>query len=614
MSARDTRHPDRVGAPAWLIVGLALACAFVLGVAGYTVARGVLTAESGFIAGAGAGALAVVGLPSLSVRLVSRLVLLVSAALMVRFGLLSGAIATGGQVLLAWLVAAAVLLVLADRAGSGQAPRLGPVDGGAPARAGGGAVLRRAAIAAGIVALVAAVLAPVLLPRLGSTTQPGEGATLSPLQDGAGPLRSSDALDMTSRPDLTDRVVFTIESDTATFWRGETFDLWDGRRWTRSDGRFEPLLPVDRLRIPADDLGARGDDVVVQRYRIETSYADVIHAAASAVEVDIDRPVRQRADGTLVSVPLGRGATYTVTSRRQPLSPERLRAVDGGEVPEAVLQRYAQGPVTTDRVRELAPQIVAGAETQYDAILAIEAWMGDRIEYSLDAPLAPGGVDVVDHFLFEAEEGWCEQIASSLVVLARANGIPARLVTGFVPGEQDRVTGRYTVRERDAHAWAEVWFPEVGWVPFDPTADVPLAGEDRADTTVLGWLLDHLVVLVLAVAATALAVGPLRRWVRPRLARRRRRPQSWAARTDVALERLGARAGRARSPSETATAHATALAVLWDEPRLAEVGRLVDDAVYAGVEPTTATATSVDELLRSLSSAPTPTAPLVPTG
>ena len=64
-----------------------------------------------------------------------------------------------------------------------------------------------------------------------------------------------------------------------------------------------------------------------------------------------------------------------------------------------------------------------------------------------------------------------------MVVLARSVGIPARLVTGFVPGEQDPVTGTYTVRAKHAHAWAEVWFAGIGWGPFDPTASVPLAGD-----------------------------------------------------------------------------------------------------------------------------------------
>ena len=109
---------------------------------------------------------------------------------------------------------------------------------------------------------------------------------------------------------------------------------------------------------------------------------------------------------------------------------------------------------------------------------AIESWLGANTKYSLNAPLSPSNVDVVDDFLFRSRVGWCEQIASSLVVLARSAGIPARLVTGFVPGSRDALTGRFVVRERDAHAWAEIYFPGIGWQGFDPTASVPLAGDD----------------------------------------------------------------------------------------------------------------------------------------
>ena len=131
----------------------------------------------------------------------------------------------------------------------------------------------------------------------------------------------------------------------------------------------------------------------------------------------------------------------------------------------------------TERVQILARQITASAPTTYDKVRAIEAWLGAHVKYSLNAPLAPRGVDVVDDFLFRSRVGWCEQVASSLVVMARSVGIPARLATGFVPGTRDALTGQFVVRERDAHAWAEIYFPGVGWQGFDPTASVPLAGD-----------------------------------------------------------------------------------------------------------------------------------------
>ncbi|MCB0961695.1 MAG: hypothetical protein KDA98_00025 [Acidimicrobiales bacterium] len=596
--------PDRRGLPWWIVAGLALAAGLALGIAGRAAAQGELTPTVGGLSGFAVGVLAVVGLPSFSIRLVARMILLVSAAVLVRFGVFGDALDGGGQALVLWVAAAVAVLVLADRVdGSAGRALTGP---GAPSDTPAvGPTARSVAAVVVAVVLLAVVATPLLLPYAGQPTAAGDGPTLDPQADGAAPLRASDALDMTTRPDLTDEVVLTIEAARPTFWRGQTFDTWDGRTWTRSDPGFSPLAGPGTVQIGAEDLGALGDVELTQRVTVETAYAEVIYAAPSPVEVDVGRPLRQRDDGTLVTSPLGQGATYTVVSRSVPLTPARLRAVDG-EVPATVAARYAQPPATTDRVRDLADEIAADAPTAYDAIVAFEEWMDGQVEYSLEAPLAPRDVDVVDHFLFEAEEGWCEQIASSLVVLARTQGIPARLVTGYVPGDRDPVTGAWTVRERDAHAWAEVWFPEVGWVPFDPTADVPLAGEDGGPQTIAEWLADHLVLLALGAIAVALAAGPLRAAVRRRLAARADRPQGWAAETDARLAALGDRVDRPRRLDETAGAYATALAERWADPRLAAVGHALDDALYAPAPPDAARRAACDEVLDELADAEAP--------
>lgn len=609
MSGRvvPTAHADRQTCPPWLLWSLTVAVSISVSIAVQAAFATRLESTSGYVLGFCLGALAMIGLPSLSLRLLARVLLLVSALGLVRFGLISGSLATGGQGLLLWVVAGVFGLVLADRVGVAAEPALGGPDGRDASPVRPWSSLRSAGIVAGLVLLVALLLAPVLLPYVGNAVEPGEGATLDPMVSDSSIVRATDALDMTSRPELTDEVVFTVETDRATFWRGQTFDVWDGARWTRSDSRYTPLAGPDRPRLAPDDLGARGSDVVEQRFRLEAPYSDVVYAVPTAVEVQIDRPLRQRADGTLQSAPLGRGATYSVVSRRIPVTADQLRSVDG-EIPAPIRAQYAQPPVATERVLAAAAEVTAGATTQYDKVLALEAWMGDRVEYSLDAPLAPRGVDVVDHFLFDAEQGWCEQIASSLVVLARANGIPARLVTGYVPGDRDPVTGLFTVRERDAHAWAEVWFPEVGWVPFDPTADVPLAGDDRPEPTVGQWIREHLVVILLVAGGVALLVGPARLLLRRARARRPVRPVGWAASADRRLDVLGGRVGRPREEHETATTYAAALARRYEDPRLAAVGRTIDDATFAAQPPPAEQRADADAVLDALDAAPAPEA------
>ena len=255
-------------------------------------------------------------------------------------------------------------------------------------------------------------------------------------------------------------------------------------------------------------------------------------------------------------------------------------------MPSEVLNRYADEPDTTPRVRALAEQITEGADTTYDKIRAIEAWLARNTEYSLDAPLSPKGVDVVDFFLFESRLGWCEQVSSSLAVLARSAGIPARLATGFVPGEKDGLSGRFVVRERDAHAWTEIYFPGVGWQGFDPTAHVPLAGEAG---TARSWMENaraHTFTVAIGLGALVWLVvyGPR---TLASLRRRRARRRSWAIRSQSKLERLGRRAGRPARPSETPREYARAVAETVGDPRLARVGDVIDQEIFAatGADP-----------------------------
>jgi len=135
---------------------------------------------------------------------------------------------------------------------------------------------------------------------------------------------------------------------------------------------------------------------------------------------------------------------YTVTSRSALPTERALQAADAVPVPDTVLDAFAQTPKATNRVRALALEITAPASTTYDKIIAIEAWLSAHVRYSLNAPLAPTGVDVVDDFLFRARIGWCEQVASSLVV-------PARLVDGRVRrtrARRARVGGDLLSRDR----------------------------------------------------------------------------------------------------------------------------------------------------------------------
>jgi transglutaminase-like putative cysteine protease len=112
-------------------------------------------------------------------------------------------------------------------------------------------------------------------------------------------------------------------------------------------------------------------------------------------------------------------------------------------------------------------------DNAYDKATALESYLRE-IKYNelIEAP--PEGQDGVDYFLFGIREGYCEYYASALAVMARAVGIPARVAAGYGQGEYNPDTESYRVREKDAHAWVEIYFPRFGWVEFEPTAAEPL--------------------------------------------------------------------------------------------------------------------------------------------
>jgi hypothetical protein len=176
---------------------------------------------------------------------------------------------------------------------------------------------------------------------------------------------------------------------------------------------------------------------------------------------------------------LAPGRVYSVVSRRLPVQPNWLRNRDPLRITidPALRARYTALPEIPTRVRDLARSLAATAPTTYDLIQSMTRWIATHTKYSLNPPRLRQGEDAVEQFLFEDQRGFCEQIAASLVVMLRTVGVPARLTLGYLPGKRNPFSGLYEVRASDAHAYTEVLFPGLGWHSFDPTADVPLAGE-----------------------------------------------------------------------------------------------------------------------------------------
>jgi transglutaminase-like putative cysteine protease len=585
------------GSP-WRIVAVPVAAS--LGAVGAIAAsRDGLPLALGAAAGATAGLLGVLLLPSFPTRRVVVILLGLGGLGALRHASFSGS--DTSWLLAVWAGATLVALLMTDRA---DAEQLKTLPRGQPLARRTGEITRVAIAVAVMVVLAVVALGPTITDHLGRHVWPGLDPGIGNFIDAPASLRATDQIDMTERPRLSDRVVFTVNAPRASFWRGQTFDLWDGHAWSQSDPHATPIYPqgdVSAIPPDPDDTGAIDGETLRQTFHVEAGFSNVVFAAPSPVAVETDKGVDSHSDGTAtVESGFGRGATYTVTSRRILTTATVLRAANRQPVPPEVLAQFAQPPTTTKRVAALARAITAPAATTYDKIIAIETWLGANVRYSINAPLAPKGVDVVDDFLFRSKVGWCEQVASSLVVMARSVGIPARLATGFVSGQRDALTGQFVVRERDAHAWAEIYFPGVGWQPFDPTASVPLAGDATASGSWLQAARHHALELGLlagALVVFAISAPELLVRLRRRVARRR---SSWAAHGLAQLERIGRRAGRARAPAETPREYAAALAAHMQDDRLRAVGETLDTDGFSAAGTSPSARAAADAVLSSL--------------
>jgi protein-glutamine gamma-glutamyltransferase len=163
------------------------------------------------------------------------------------------------------------------------------------------------------------------------------------------------------------------------------------------------------------------------------------------------------------------GSTYSVISQVPNASPDQLRSA-GTDYPEEIVDRYTALPPTgLENTRKLARRLTEDTNNPYDAVLTMNEYLKRTYPYDLSIPPQSKEMDAVEYFLFEQRRGYCEQFSSSLAVMARSLGIPARVATGYAPGEYNPFTGLYEIRASDAHAWVEVYFPGYGWSTFDPT-------------------------------------------------------------------------------------------------------------------------------------------------
>ncbi|TAJ07587.1 MAG: DUF3488 domain-containing protein [Nitrospirae bacterium] len=265
------------------------------------------------------------------------------------------------------------------------------------------------------------------------------------------------------------------------YFRGAAFDVYNGRSWSkRSASRRLVWRTADGLfKVAPDQTPHEGQTGLRQDILIEALDTTTLFAASfvSSVKSSFDLLRADEMDAlSLPYTPMTR-FQYSAWSFPDHVQDEE-RIARNASYPQEIADQYLQMPELSPRVSTLARQVTAQARTPYDRIVAIEGHLRSAYQYSLDVgPTVP--VHPVEEFLFARKTGYCEHYATAMVMMLRTLGIPARLVTGFLPGEWNGFGRYYTIRQRDAHAWVEVYFPRSGWVTFDPTPSVPAAASNQ---------------------------------------------------------------------------------------------------------------------------------------
>jgi transglutaminase-like putative cysteine protease len=279
----------------------------------------------------------------------------------------------------------------------------------------------------------------------------------------------SDSIRLGQAPNLGDRVIMTVEAPAGHFWRAVTYDFYTGAGWrtTESD-------KADKITLPATDR-----DTFQARFDIIVPHSNILFAANEPQKADVPYQFYTGADKTystsLHALNRSQAAgTYTVTSLVSVADKQTLRKV-APTYSDYIKAKYLQLPSTLpQRVKTLAHQVMDNIPNAYDRAEALENFLrSPPYGYSAQVKATPPGRDPVDYFLFDLKQDFCEYFASAMVVMLREVGVPARLVEGFTTGSFDTASNSFVVREQDAHAWVEAYFPQYGWIEFEPTPSQP---------------------------------------------------------------------------------------------------------------------------------------------
>jgi transglutaminase-like putative cysteine protease len=280
------------------------------------------------------------------------------------------------------------------------------------------------------------------------------------------------AVDVTRPLSEGSEVVFTVSSPVPSYWRLTALADFDGMTWSAGNQYHDA-----RGRLELGFGPEVEGEIVTQTFEIKSLGSAWLPAAFSPVRVHGPDQIGFDAESSslVTSSRTSDGLTYTVESVLPNYDVARLRAAGAPPVGGDFARYLALPDDFPAALADLARAITADASTPYDQAFALQNWFRT---FAYEFPLRYGqGKPTMEEFLSQ-RRGYCEQFAGTYAAFARVLGLPSRVAIGFTPGER-RDDGRYYVQGKHAHAWPEIYFEGVGWVPFEPTPGRGVAGAEQ---------------------------------------------------------------------------------------------------------------------------------------
>lgn len=289
---------------------------------------------------------------------------------------------------------------------------------------------------------------------------------------------------LTAGPELSSQLAMTISTGDLPsmpesarpvvpryYWRTLTYSIYTGSGWTNPSAESENV-PAEEDLLEQPNLNHR---IVRAQVTFPNDSGGRLYWTGTLINADIPFQAAwlrqgddQLTDSDLLAA-LASVESYTAESILLDVNADELRA-SPSVYPDWVREQFLVVPDSVpERVLALSRDLTASEATAYDRAIAIQNYLRE-FPYTLEVDAPPANRDVADYFLFDLKKGYCDYYSTTMAVLARAAGLPARIVVGYANGTYDTERAQYLVTENYAHSWVEIYFADIGWVEFEPTA------------------------------------------------------------------------------------------------------------------------------------------------